>query len=244
MGRIATSIIAISVALCTVPLGQLRLYGMQDADSTVQAIASENASGEASATEDATAEASQPPEEAGKPAPAGSETPVNPASPPPPPALSSNGSGSSATSNGNAAVTTPVAGGSGDGSNPKGNGASPAIGPGNISVEVGTPPGGALQKETSFNELIFSNPLNLILFAFIALYVLLLFLPKPGAKERKAQQQLLSSLKKNDRVVLNSGIHGVVSNINTEAGTVTIRVDESSNAKITVDRTAIRNVVA
>lgn len=98
--------------------------------------------------------------------------------------------------------------------------------------------------ETSFGEAFFRNPLNLVLLVFVGLYVLLLFLPKPGKREQKALLERLANLKKNDRVVLNSGIHGVVANINTDAGTVTLRVDDSSNARITVDRTAIRSVEA
>jgi preprotein translocase YajC subunit len=98
--------------------------------------------------------------------------------------------------------------------------------------------------KTSLGEGFFRNPLNLVLLVFVGLYVLLLFLPKPGKREQKALQERLANLKKNDRVVLNSGIHGVVANINTDAGTVTLRVDDSSNARITVDRTAIRSVEA
>ena len=100
------------------------------------------------------------------------------------------------------------------------------------------------QANTSFSEAFFRNPLNLVLLVFLALYVLLLFLPKQAKKEQKALQARLVNLKKNDRVILNSGIHGVVANINSDAGTVTLRVDESSNAKITVDRNAIRSVEA
>lgn len=97
---------------------------------------------------------------------------------------------------------------------------------------------------TTFSEAFFRNPLNLVLLVFLALYVLLLFLPKQAKKEQKALQARLVNLKKNDRVILNSGIHGVVANINSDAGTVVLRVDESSNAKITVDRNAIRSVEA
>lgn len=61
---------------------------------------------------------------------------------------------------------------------------------------------------------------------------------------QKALQERLANLKKNDRVVLSSGIHGVVANINAEAGTVTVRVDESTNTRLTVDRASIRSVEA
>lgn len=114
-------------------------------------------------------------------------------------------------------------------------------GPETTTVASNKTPG---QANTTFSEAFFRNPLNLVLLVFLALYVLLLFLPKQAKKEQKALQARLVNLKKNDRVILNSGIHGVVANINSDAGTVTLRVDEGSNAKITVDRTAIRSVEA
>jgi preprotein translocase YajC subunit len=98
--------------------------------------------------------------------------------------------------------------------------------------------------DATFSEAFFRNPLNLVLLVFLALYILLLFLPKQAKREQKALQARLVNLKKNDRVILNSGIHGVVANINSDAGTVVLRVDEGSNAKITVDRNAIRSVEA
>jgi preprotein translocase YajC subunit len=66
--------------------------------------------------------------------------------------------------------------------------------------------------------------------------------PKAGGKEQREQLERLKNLKKNDRVVTTSGIHGIVSNINIEAGTITLRVDENSNAKLTIDRMSIRTV--
>jgi preprotein translocase subunit YajC len=98
--------------------------------------------------------------------------------------------------------------------------------------------------KTSFLEAFLNNPLNLILVLFVAFYVFLLFVPKANRKEQKVLQERLSNLKKNDRVVLSSGIHGIVANVNTDAGTVTVRVDEGTNAKLTVDRASIRSVEA
>jgi len=53
---------------------------------------------------------------------------------------------------------------------------------------------------------------------------------------------MLANLKKNDRVVTSFGVHGVISNISSDSGTVTIRVDENTNAKLTVNRDTIRVV--
>lgn len=246
MGRFATSFIAISVVLCTLPLEQLRLYGMQDSDSAeVNTAATEGSSDATSASEtpagDAASEPTSPPADAETPAKATSEVPSNPASPPPSGSLNANSS-SNASTNGSTSSAGPAPSGSGDGAKATASSEAPSMGPADATLSVA--PAQGTNKDASFSELFFANPLNLILLAFVALYVFLLFIPKPGAKERKLQQQRLASLKKNDRVVLTSGIHGIVSNISAENGTVTVRVDESSNAKLTVDRSAIRSVEA
>ncbi|AMV32585.1 preprotein translocase subunit YajC [Pirellula sp. SH-Sr6A] len=110
--------------------------------------------------------------------------------------------------------------------------------------ELGSAATGNGKPTPGFMDGFFNNPLNLILLMFVALYVVLLLVPKPGKKAQKALQERLANLKKNDRVVLSSGIHGVIANINAEAGTVTVRVDESTNTRLTVDRASIRSVEA
>ena len=101
------------------------------------------------------------------------------------------------------------------------------------------------KKPQNIWEELVSNPLNYLLLLLVSVYVYLMFLqPKAGRKEQREQVERLKNLKKNDRVVTISGIHGIVSNINTEAGTITLRVDENSNAKLTVDRMSIRTVLS
>lgn len=95
----------------------------------------------------------------------------------------------------------------------------------------------------SLLEEFFSSPLNYFLVLVVCLYVYLMFVqPRGVRREKKLQLQRLNNLKKNDRVVTSAGIHGIVSNINADAGTVTLRVDESSNTKLTIDRDSIRSV--
>ena len=112
-----------------------------------------------------------------------------------------------------------------------------------VETRENTPVGGNTKKSQGFLEEFFANPLNYLLIFVVCFYIYMLFwAPKPGRKDEKAMLERLKNLKKNDRVVTSSGIHGIVSNINNEAGTITLRVDENSNAKLTVDRIAIRTI--
>jgi preprotein translocase YajC subunit len=57
-----------------------------------------------------------------------------------------------------------------------------------------------------------------------------------------AMQKMLDELKKNDRVVTSAGIHGTVVATSPESGTVTLRIDDSTNARLTVNRNTIVRV--
>ena len=112
-------------------------------------------------------------------------------------------------------------------------------------VGTGSMPINASKKKTSFAEEFFSSPLNYFAVLVVCLYAYLMFIKPQGSRnEKKLNLQRLSNLKKNDRVVTSAGIHGIVSSINTDAGTITLRVDENSNAKLTIDRDSIRSVAS
>jgi preprotein translocase YajC subunit len=101
------------------------------------------------------------------------------------------------------------------------------------------------RRSKSLTEELFSNPLNFVLILIVFVYIFLMFMqPKTSRKEQKDLAEKLKNLKKNDRVVTSSGIHGVVANINAEADTITLRVDENTNTKLTIDRMSIRSVVS
>ncbi|HAC91118.1 MAG TPA: preprotein translocase subunit YajC [Planctomycetaceae bacterium] len=85
-----------------------------------------------------------------------------------------------------------------------------------------------------------SNPLNLVLFS-VMLFMLLVV--RPQRTEMKKLQQMLASLKKNDRVVTSGGIHGVVVQANSGDSTVVLRIDENSGARITINRESIARVL-
>lgn len=79
------------------------------------------------------------------------------------------------------------------------------------------------------------------LVAIAAAAYLLLF--RPERERVKKQQELLSTLKKNDRVVTASGIYGTVAAVEREADRITLKIDESTNAKLTVTLSSVARVL-
>ncbi|HUN81669.1 MAG TPA: preprotein translocase subunit YajC [Phycisphaerae bacterium] len=65
---------------------------------------------------------------------------------------------------------------------------------------------------------------------------------RPQGAEKKRREQMLNAIKKNDRVVTVGGIMGVVQSVKDDE--ITLKVDESSNTKITFTRSAISRVVS
>ncbi len=79
------------------------------------------------------------------------------------------------------------------------------------------------------------------LVAIAAAAYLLLF--RPERERVRKQQELLTSLKKNDRIVTSSGIYGTVLAVDREADRVTLRIDEATNAKLTVTLSGVARVL-
>ncbi|MAT68853.1 MAG: preprotein translocase subunit YajC [Planctomycetaceae bacterium] len=83
------------------------------------------------------------------------------------------------------------------------------------------------------------NPL-VIGVIFVLFYFIML---RPKQREQQKHQQMLGDLRENDRVVTIGGIHGVVTNVQRDAEQVTIRIDESTGAKMRIGLSAISRVV-
>ena len=80
---------------------------------------------------------------------------------------------------------------------------------------------------------------------FIIIGMLFYFLIlRPEQKRRRKHGEMLSSLKKNDRILTSSGIYGTVVNVHQDGGDVTIKVDESLNVKMRVIRSSIGQVLS
>lgn len=87
----------------------------------------------------------------------------------------------------------------------------------------------------------FESQLPLIIILGALFYFVLIH---PERKRRRQHDQMLKSLKKNDRVLTVSGIYGTVVNVNNNnAGDITIKVDESSNAKLRITRSSIGQIL-
>ena len=85
------------------------------------------------------------------------------------------------------------------------------------------------------------SPMLPMIVVFAAFWYFILYLPMK--KECARQAALLASIKKNDRVLTTSGIYGVVTNVSKESNEVTLRIDETTNAKLRVTFNSIAQVL-
>ncbi|MGM0486818.1 MAG: preprotein translocase subunit YajC [Planctomycetota bacterium] len=83
---------------------------------------------------------------------------------------------------------------------------------------------------------------NLFPFVMIAVLFYLLMI-RPERRKKAELNEMLENLKKNDRVVTIGGIHGTVVSTSKGAEDVTIKVDDSTNTKLKLQRSAIARVL-
>lgn len=103
---------------------------------------------------------------------------------------------------------------------------------------AGAQPGAAPQDPGGLGFL-FQNPLLPIGMLFFLFYFIVL---APEKKRKRKEQEMLSRISKNDRVVTAGGIHGVVVTAPPESDVVTIRIDDKQNVRIRVNRSAIARI--
>ncbi|MHC4877164.1 MAG: preprotein translocase subunit YajC [Planctomycetota bacterium] len=63
----------------------------------------------------------------------------------------------------------------------------------------------------------------------VVFYFLIL---RPQAKERKKHDQMVSELKKNDRVITAGGIIGTVANVSPDSNEITVKVDDNIRIRV------------
>ena len=74
--------------------------------------------------------------------------------------------------------------------------------------------------------------------AIFAIFYFLLI--RPQQKQKREREALLAAVKRGDRVVTTSGIHGTVTAIDEQAQTITLRV--SDQVRMTFDRSSVGRV--
>ena len=120
---------------------------------------------------------------------------------------------------------------------PPGAGATPPPPGGGQPLTGATPPGGAGAGGASrdpFGGMFF--PLLLVL-----LITMITFTVLGQRRDRKKRQALLTSVKKHDRVQTVGGVIGSIVEVKTD--TVVLKVDETSNTRITFARSSIQQVL-
>lgn len=96
---------------------------------------------------------------------------------------------------------------------------------------------GAAKPGSPFGDISFFFPVIMIGILF---YFMLI---RPERKKSAEAADMLKTLKKNDHVVTVGGIYGTVVNVQENSDIITIRVDENTNAKLRVRRSAISGIV-
>ena len=98
----------------------------------------------------------------------------------------------------------------------------------------------AAEPEMSPIQKILFHPLVLPLGLFFLFYATFI---APERRRKSEEAKLMSSLKKSDRVVTIGGIHATVVAVSSESKVVTLKIDESGNTRIKVNRSAIASIV-
>lgn len=99
-----------------------------------------------------------------------------------------------------------------------------------LAHAAGQPPGGGSGGSALATQLLF----------FAAIFAIFYFLLiRPQQKQRREREQLLASVKKGDRVVTTSGLHGTI--LALDEHKVTLRI--ADQVKVDFDRSAIGRII-
>lgn len=83
-----------------------------------------------------------------------------------------------------------------------------------------------------------ANPIVLIIPFLIIVYLIMV---RPQRQEQRRREEMLRSIRKNDRVMTIGGIIGTVVSVKDDE--IVLKVDEANNTKLTFARSAIRQVL-
>jgi preprotein translocase subunit YajC len=76
--------------------------------------------------------------------------------------------------------------------------------------------------------------MQIIFMIGIFLVIIYFFMWRPQKKQKEERKQLMSSLKKNDKVVTIGGIHGIVHQVRADENKVVVRIDDKTNMTFSI----------
>ncbi len=100
--------------------------------------------------------------------------------------------------------------------------------------------GDAAQAPTTIGRIL-ENPFTPIVGLFLLFYFIFIM---PERRRKAEEARLMSSLKKNDRIITIGGIHGTIVAAPQDSKVVTIKIDEAGNTRVKINRSAIAAVVS
>jgi len=87
------------------------------------------------------------------------------------------------------------------------------------------------------------NPMMQFLPLLIIMFAIMYFLIiRPQKQKEKKRLELISNVRKQDKIVTTGGVHGVV--VSVKENEVVVRVDDAKDVKLRIDKSAITTVSA
>ena len=87
------------------------------------------------------------------------------------------------------------------------------------------------------------NPMMQFLPLLIIMFAIMYFLIiRPQKQKEKKRLELISNVRKQDKIVTTGGMHGVVTSV--KENEVIVRVDDAKDVKLKIDKSAITSVTA
>jgi len=100
--------------------------------------------------------------------------------------------------------------------------------------DASQPAAGGAQGQSQPGGLLTMLPMFAMM--FLVMYFLVM---RPQSKQRKERETMISALKKNDHVITNTGIYGIVKQIKPEDAYLTLCIDERNDVCIRVSKASI-----
>ena len=119
----------------------------------------------------------------------------------------------------------------------EGGGGTPSSGGGEAAA------GGGESGDDAKPGGMFGGMFPFLIMMFGVMIVFMLFSNRPAKKEQAKRKEMLDLLKKNDRVLTAGGIVGAVMNVEKDKDFVTLKIDETTNARMKVLRSSIARVL-